>query len=63
MYNVKNIRHGKDMGKMDKKSILSRWPMADLTGKPVRAGKFVISCEPVKKPKKVTKVEADGDSE
>lgn len=49
MYNVKNIRHGVDFGKMDKKSVLAKWPQADLTGKPFRAGKFTMTCEPIKK--------------
>jgi hypothetical protein len=60
MYKVKNVRHGKDLGEMDKETILSRWPQADLTGKQFRAGKFYITCTPPKKkatPKKKTENE------
>ena len=59
MYNVKNIRHGIELGKMDKASIVSKWPMADLTGKPFRAGKFTITCDPIKKRTKKAKPETE----
>ena len=49
MFNVKNVRHGIDLGKMSKADVLRRWPHADLTGKEFRAGKFVIVAAPVRK--------------
>lgn len=62
MYNVKNIRHGQDLGKMDEKTILSKWPQADLSGKEFRAGKFTITCEPIRK-KRAKKVEPKNEEE
>jgi len=52
MYNVKNVRHGMDFGKMSKADILKKWPNATLDGTQFRAGKYFMVCEPIKKAKK-----------
>lgn len=58
MYKVTNIRHNKDLGMMTEEQIIAKWPFADLSGAPFRAGKFIITCEadkPAEAPKKRSK--------
>lgn len=63
MYNVKNIRHGMDFGKMSKEDILKKWPNAKLDGTMFRAGKYFMVCEPVKKPKKKAEPKPETDKD